>query len=477
MRILKTAPGNREFFNEHGESLAKYQLIGLIGQTLSGLSLAYAVYALIVAQTAGKAPFVSGFIALIVALFIELSNRVLARPAIRPFVVKDTFADAPELRHRHNILNRSYLIGLISVALLSYLFSAVGSSYYATDSAGEAEQINTDSIKQAYQLQQDGINGTFAADTAMVASPYNMRLRAALDRYTADSTTTMAVRSKYLACANQGNKYCKGQLTSYLANISRYRAALADSTGTIAREKAAALAVVLADRKSGAEQLRKSQGAELSAATADNKQSKDSHNSESRFQGIIFIILTVAGQTLFYYMVFLTLQVEAGSEIIYTLEPNEFWNLPGAAAELASTLAWRTERGARRAIAAIFPQPTQGNTAIPYASLFAQYESEESDDTTQQDSAAERKARKQRCDDTRARTRTQDVDVTDTLRNEETRQRKPGEVGALEPCQQCGTDYVRRTTRQRFCSDDCRLDHHASKHNGKRFDHILNGQK
>ncbi|WP_170110496.1 hypothetical protein [Flavilitoribacter nigricans] len=47
MKITKTHPENKAFFNENGSSLATYRLIGFIGQLLSGLSLAYAVYALI----------------------------------------------------------------------------------------------------------------------------------------------------------------------------------------------------------------------------------------------------------------------------------------------------------------------------------------------------------------------------------------------------------------------------------------------
>ncbi|MCP8690562.1 hypothetical protein, partial [Marinobacterium sedimentorum] len=71
--------------------------------------------------------------AVVVGFFVELSNRVLARRAIRPFVVKGLFADNEDAARRHKILNRSYLVGLVAVALLSYFFSIVGSTYYADD--------------------------------------------------------------------------------------------------------------------------------------------------------------------------------------------------------------------------------------------------------------------------------------------------------------------------------------------------------
>lgn len=36
-------------------------------------------------------------------------------------------------------------------------------------------------------------------------------------------------------------------------------------------------------------------------------------------------------------------------------------------------------------------------------------------------------------------------------------------------CLHCGDDYEQVVWNKKFCSDDCRLDHHAAKHNGKRF--------
>ena len=472
MRILKTEPQNREFFNEHGASLSLYQLIGLIGQSLSGASLAYAVFALIVAQTQGSAPpTLTIIIALVVGLFVELSNRVLARPAIKPFVLKDGFADAPEQQHRHTILNRSYLIGLIAVALLSYLLSAVGSTYYAEDANGEAEQINEDSLKQVAALATMHLNEQFAADTAMTAQPFNIRLQAARQRFEADSSKLMNDRQRFKGCANDGNKYCKGKLTAFLGKIDERRAALADSTGSIAAQKAAALAAILQDRKQSFEQLDRTAQKELGRARDTNKAAAAEHEAESSFQGLIFIILTVAGQTVFYYMVYLTLQVEAGAEITYTLEPNEFWNLPGTLAEFFTGLSWRTERKARAVLRRLYTPSKERETDLHYKGLF---DNASSDHATQQAATTQRNGKA--CQPSRART--QDVNVTYTSENDTTqRKRKKGEVGSIEQCEHCQNDYTRKTTRQRFCSDNCRLDHHATKHGGKRFDTILNGQK
>lgn len=474
MRILKTAPQNREFFNEHGASLAKYNLIGLIGQTLSGLSLAYAVFALIAQQTGGSLPpFVTASLALIVGLFVELANRVLARPAIRPFVVKDLFADSPGLVKRHKVLNRAYLIGLIGVALLSYLLSGVGSTYYAEDANGKAPQTNVDSIKQVQASLIADINSQFAADTAMTTAPFNIRLQAAVSRFQADSAAIMKERQRFTSCANRGNEYCKGKRVSLLADIDKARAALADSTATIARQKADALASLLDDRKEELSRLDNSGKEELSRARSDNQAKKAQHDSETSFQGIIFIILTVAGQTVFYFMVYLTLQVEAGSEIEYTLEPNEFWNLPSTAAEFFTGLSWRLERRTRAALLLLFSPRKERKTDLPYKSLFDTQEPTQDDNGGAHHQRTEEERKECR---SRARERKPLDDENGTTQAKQ-RERLSGEVGAVEQCEQCGKDYTRKTTRQRFCSTNCRLDHHAKKHNGKRFDQILKTSK
>ena len=82
------------------------------------------------------------------------------------------------------------------------------------------------------------------------------------------------------------------------------------------------------------------------------------------------LLITFIGQTVFYLMVYLILQVEAGSDIAYEVEPNELWNLPSVVSEFWITLTWKTERGARYLIRTLFGEPRESvNTEIPYRSL------------------------------------------------------------------------------------------------------------
>lgn len=463
MRIIKTIPQDREFFNEHGASLSKYGIIGLIGQLLSGLSLAYAVYSLLVLQTVGDVPpWATVSLAMVVGVFIELANRVLARPAIKPYVVKDQFTDDAEKQDRHRILNRSYLVGLIGVAMLSYLLSGVGSTYYAKDTTPPPTLSNTDSIFNAHQLRSGNVNATYKQDSALMVEPFNMRHSAAVQRFASDSLALMKERRKYRACANKGNKWCKGKLNEYGAKVDRSRLELSDTLAAIARERGAAMSRLVQARQRNIQSIEDERRAQLTKAESKDKKLIAEQEGETSFMGIIFIILTVAGQTVFYYMVYLTLQVEAGSGITYEVKPNEFWNLPTVMADARTGLEWRAERRARAFMQTLYAPSNNLNTKLAYRDIYTQATQQGGAQGNSNASSSHARANA---------SRNGDVNVTQ-------RQRNKGEVGSIEQCDNCGSDYVRKTTRQRFCSTDCRLEHHAKKHGGKRFDeHILNGKK
>ncbi|PHN05866.1 hypothetical protein [Flavilitoribacter nigricans] len=374
MKITKTTPENKDFFNEHGSSLGAYGLIGFIGQFLSGASLAYAVYALILAEILKQGMPVATLplllFALLVALFIELANRILARRAIKPFVVKGLFKEDPQLAGRHKILNKSYLVGLVAIAALSYFLSAVGSSYYAEDSTEIPDLIKVDSLKEIYADQMRKLETGFSQDSLTLSGPYELRLRATRDRFQSDSLALRKEREKYRTCANAGKQWCKNKMTEYLALIDRARSAMNDSLAVISSLKGNAMMAAVKDRNEKTRTLEKEKAATLFQAEQKNSDRLKEISDDSSFKGIVFIILTIAGQTVFYLMIYLSLQVEAGSDINYEIEPNEFWNLPTVMDEFKVMISWRMERGLRRLIRWLFGEPGEHETDIPYRGLF-----------------------------------------------------------------------------------------------------------
>lgn len=456
MKQTKNAPANRAFFTEHGGSLSAYVFIGLLGQSLSGLSLAYAVYALLVAQITGAGGSLIGLtavviaMALVVGLFIETANRVLSRRAIKPFVV-EVKDDDPETMKRHKIINRSYQIGLVAVALLSYLLSVVGSSYYAKDTAPEPDLIAIDSIGTIYDGRRAAVLETFAVDSATVAGPYDIQLTAAYAGFTADSASLMRERENYAGCARRGNGYCTKQRRAYLTKIDERRSELATVTAANSQERATALAGLLAGRNGQLAEIKNERITDLTTARSANTVAREVQQDDAGLKGLIFIILTVAGQTLFYFMVYLQLQVEAGSKITYNLEPNEFWGKPTVLKELATTAGWRIERGARRLIRWLFGEPNgQHQTAIPYAGLYAPNDGDGDPDgdpvTNGAVSAVENGAD--------SGTTTIKTEVIDT---------------AIRQCRECGNDYRPKAHNQRYCGAECKTTYHAKKHNGATF--------
>lgn len=453
MKQTKLAPKNRDFFTEHGGSLSAYGIIGALGQLLSGLSLAYAVFALLVAQVFAGGHLDTGSfaglvtMAIVVAFFVELSNRVLARRAIRPFVVKDLFADDQDVANRHKILNRSYIVGLVAVALLSYLLSIVGSTYYAEDTTEGPELVSLDSIAGNYADQRADVLLTFSADSATLASPYDVQLIAALSGFSADSSAFMRQRSRYEKCANEDNPYCKNQRGAFLIKIDERRAELATATAELSQQRAAVLAAALATRNERLAEYRAAETTTVMEAKATNTLSRDERDADSGFKGLVFIILTVAGQTLYYFMVFLQLQVEAGSQIDHELKPNEFWGMPSIIQELRTTAAWRLERGLRRLIRWAFGEPNDDHeTAIPYADLYG------NDNDNGDNNAPVTNGPVIAVNGTLPKTKTVVVDT------------------AIRQCVECGKDYRPKVWNQKFCDKTCKGNYHAKKHNGRTFD-------
>jgi hypothetical protein len=453
MKQTKTTPKNRAFFSEHGGNLSAYGVLGFLGQTLSGLSLAYAVFALLVSQVFADGDVDNGAflvlvtMAVVIGFFVELANRVLARPAIRPFVVKDLFSEDPDTAKRHKILNRSYLVGLVFVALLSYFFSIVGSTYYADDATAGPEVVRVDSIVQAYAILEVATLRSFAADSATVAGPYDVQLSATRVGFAADSSALMRTRSGFSKCANAGNKHCKNRRRALLTQIDNKRAELALQTATISKDRAAALREALTARDDRLAGLRSGRSADVDEAKATNKAADNERDGDAGFKGMVFIVLTIAGQTLFYFCIYLQLQVEAGSEIEYKLAPNEFWALPTVVREFRITAAWRIERGARRLIRWAFGEPNGDHkTAIPYADLYGDEDENDSDDDPVTNGPV--------------------IAVNDDEKNGQT----IVVDSAIKQCRNCGKDFRPKAHNHAYCKTACKTAYHTKKHNGSAFD-------
>ena len=351
MRNLRTTPKNKDFYDEHGRALTTYRTLATLGQTLSGAGVALAVYVLTMdaltgrGLTLGTVPLVAA--ALTVGLFVELANRALARPAIRPLVVRDQFAGDDERRRRHVLLTRFARVGLLLVGALSLVLSYVGSM--------DAGRLMTDTPPPA---PVDSLVSAWSADTAALLLPLRTRARAAQDQFAALADRHRKSAADYAECARRGNAWCRTKQRRALAKIDDARAALNATLATVATERGTILAAALTGRNQSLTDARRD-----AAALAQGAQATASG------RGYLFAMLTLAGQLVFYLMLYLVLQVEAGSGIDYSLQPNEFANLPSVTADLRAVVAHRTERGARRLMAHLFGRRAQLDAPVPYVAL------------------------------------------------------------------------------------------------------------
>jgi hypothetical protein len=364
MRNLKTAPKDRDFYNEHGGNLKAYYTIANIGQILSAASLALAVFSLLSDAIDGRGVSVAsgGIIAaaVLIGLFIELANRKLAKPAIRPLVVKDQFADDPDKRKRHKLVTRFSRCGLFLVGSLSFTLSFMGSMDAGNLITTDAPPANLDSLQLA-----------FAADTTALFAPYQIRSRAALQQFNATKANREKAAEDYTGCADRGNDWCKKKQRAILGEIDAAEAAYNAAAALIATERGEALAEALKGRNDA-----------NSNARADAADAAAQVDSKAKSNGWIFAVLTFAGQLVFYLMFYLILQIEAGSEIDEEIEPNEFHAMPSVWSDFKAVLRHRVERGARRLMAYIFGERERLEAGLPYVSLWTDAAAEPEEMTT-----------------------------------------------------------------------------------------------
>jgi hypothetical protein len=372
MKTYKTPPTNLDFFNEHAGSYRLYGLIGWKGQFLSFVSLAYGIYTMVndavSAGTVSMSSYLIVSIGIATAFIIEFANRALGRRAINPFVQEKNFEG--EAGDHNRILNNSYLYGLILIGMVSYLLSGIGSVKYGEVTATPAELVNIDSIQQVYAQKIRNIDSALIADNYTYVQPFEVRLQQAESIFQKDSLQSAKSAAKYNKCAKGGKDkaYCQKKQRQFLSQIDMHRATRADTINAIELEKAQTIAFLRSNQKGEIEEIEQKKENAIAQAELINQDLLNEQKSEGSFRSMIFLILTVVGQSLFYYMTFLQLRIEAGSGIETKIAPDEFFLQPSAVEEWAATLSWKWGKRARNMIQACF-EANVSDPKIPYKAM------------------------------------------------------------------------------------------------------------
>lgn len=383
MRLKKSIPGNREFHSEHGRNLKPYYLVANIGQLLSAASLALAVFSILSDAIAGRGVSVAtgGIVAaaVLIGVFIELANRTLARPSIKPLVVKDQFADNPDAAARHKTITWWSRAGLFAVGGLSLVLSFMGSMDAGKLISTPPPPAPLDSLNNAATEATQAVYAAFNNDTTVLLQPYRQRQQAAAQQFAATKAERTKAAEDYTGCANGGNKWCKKKRRAIFAEIDAAEAAYNAHIATVAAERGATLASAIQRRDAALATASGKSDSVTAEAKARAKAATDEAEAEAAGNGYIFAVLTFAGQIVFYLMFYLILTIEAGSEITEDLEPSEFSNLPTVVSDLKAVVAHRIERGARRLIAYIFGHRDRLDKPLPYVSLYPDKAIDEND--------------------------------------------------------------------------------------------------
>lgn len=348
-----THPRNEGFYNVHGANIRFFQVLASLGQFLSGVSLAAAIVA-IFWKPEMSAPAVAAAVAAgtAVGYFVELSNRRLAFPAIRPWVVTDEFASDPVQHRRHNTITRWARAGLSVVACLSLLFSYVGSIAVGEwlTAAPAAVAPVTDSIALSTSAAVAAAREEFRSDTAVMGERWRNELAAVAAVAAADAAALTAQYARFTRCAGE-NAYCRNMLEKRNQEIAKVRAIEGEEKGIIERSKGEQLAAELERYRGRVDQLEGERRSDVSAANDVYTAAVATATGEATLSGYLLAVLTLVGQLVFYLMVYLSLQCRAGSGIEGVLLAHPLESKPGLLRELVAGVRFRVEEKARRRFA------------------------------------------------------------------------------------------------------------------------------
>jgi len=376
-------PGNRAFHTEHGRNLRAYYFIANLGQLLSAASLALAVFSLLRDAIEGRGMSIGTgaiiAVAVLVGIFVELANRTLARPAIKPIVTKDQFADDDDAALRHRTATRMSRAGLFLVGGLSLGLSFMGSMDAGEMIATAPPAAPLDSLNNAATEATQAVYASFTNDTTVLLQPFRQREQAAAQRFRAIRAERTKAAQGYVGCKAESAKYCRKMRRGILAEIDAAEAAYNVTIATIAAERGATLTRALQRRDAALTATTGKSESVTTEAKARAKAAADEAEADAATNGYIFAVLTLAGQLVFYLMFYLILVIEDGSKIGEDLEPNEFSNLPTVWSDFKATLSHRMERGARRLIAHIFGERERLDKPLPYISVYTDKAIDESD--------------------------------------------------------------------------------------------------
>jgi len=372
MRILKSVPKQREFHTEYYSSIRPFRIVGNLGQLLSGASLAVAVFTLIAGGVAGvRIPFAVAVAAAVgIGLFVELANRVLVKPSLKPLVVKDQFSEDDKARKYHNTITRICRGALFAFGGTSLVLSFMGSMDTSRMIATPPPPAPLDSLNIAATEATAAIQATFSADTTVLLQPYRQRQQAAAQQFRATKAERSKIAEDYTGCANGGNKWCKKKRRAIFAEIDAAEAAYNATVATIATERGQALTNALQRRDAALTASTGKSESVTAEAKARAKAAADEAEEEATQNGYLLAFICLIGQLAFYVCYYISLVIVAGSGITEDLEPNEFAALPSVWSDLKAVVSHRSERGARRFIHYVFGERERLDKPLPYISVY-----------------------------------------------------------------------------------------------------------
>lgn len=457
MQVQKTLPKNEGFFSRYAALIPTLFKVGYLSQAFSAAIECYILYAILRPKFDGLADHPTAY-ALAASLFLVVLLEVGLRGT-------STYAARAVLFRRFtglDLVMTAFIFLLCASLLVCSIALHIGGAKEAVEAGDKGPQIErAGHVDTAYQRAEAVALRTYASDSAAVVSTYAAQITAAKNSTAARARAKAAESTKERSTA---------------ADVARIRADGATAVAELEAKRGAALSA-LVDHKNAtlsAAASRRDQAADKIEGRNDGARNKAEARA-AKYSGWLstFSVLTV----LFFLLTIALNEVYLkGSGIEQTAIPNQYFFDPGLLAKFGDAVANKFQYHARAGIEAIeraTPAPRQPLTPHPLydydgltparlrlaAALRA---------TASRNLAAEAPAvsvvvpapvdddSEGAEDPTRARNKRPIIDGDF------------GTAACANPA--CGQTFARRALNQKYCSAECRTEHHTTQHGGQPFD-------
>jgi len=476
MKHLQSAPSDHSFYSTYAKLSKSIKASGYFAQVVSALTEIGGIFAaslsILLPVFGENAVYISGAVAIIGTAVLEVGLRVTIPQAVDAVLYK-------RWEGLHLAMSIAvFILGVVLLATSGILSFKNSQTVVAT--MVEVPEIDSTELQGAqirYNSDKQLLRREYEADSTTIAQRYEKRTQA----------TTAAYAGKLGSAKRElSNVYNKERRTgqSYATAKDRARQSIADvkaergaELAAITTEQGAELAALKADYRAELKQIEAKRSDNIAEVKEQHQAAVGERDNTVNGYGYGLAYFTIICLFIFLAAVILERIHAKGSGITETVELSQYDVSPPAFVEAWQAFRERIQTNVRTRIAAFeertpaAPLPTSKRELYDPTQLANVRVELAMDDENEGEDRVIRIPVKRR----QIGFHTQGSNVRKRTDNEGSENAEDGSDpnatvnASTGHCDNCGTEYTKKVSWQRFCKSDCKLEFHARRHGGRHY--------